>query len=104
MATCGSLFLQGRMMIGGMEMFRFASQLSSVAGRLVEDRTGLEEYYAFTLTYTPAPRPGADVAQDIGDAPSIFTSLPEQLGLKLEPARKLLQTIVIDRIEPPSEN
>jgi uncharacterized protein (TIGR03435 family) len=69
----------------------------------VEDRTALEGYYAFTLTYTPA-QSGADVASDLGDAPSIFTALPEQLGLKLDPARKLLQTIVIDRIEPPSEN
>ena len=105
MASCGSLFVQGRMMTGGMLLSTLARSLGgSMVGRLVDDLTGLEGYYAFTLTYAPSPRPGADAAATPGDAPSIFTALQEQLGLKLEPARKVVQTVVIDHIEPPTAN
>ena len=101
MGTCGSLFLPGRMIIGGMEISRFARSLSSSVGRIVEDRTGLKGYYAITVSVALS---GNDVPGDPGNAASIFTALEEQLGLKLEPARKTLQTVVIDRIEPPSGN
>ena len=82
----------------------FARSLSSTVGRIVEDRTGLQGYYALTLTTAVTARPGADAAPDPGNAPSIFTALEEQLGLKLEPATKPLQTVVIDHIELPTEN
>jgi uncharacterized protein (TIGR03435 family) len=105
MSGCGSLFLQGRMMTGGMLLSTFARSLGgSMVGRLVDDRTELDGYYAFTLTYAPPARSGADAVVAAGDAPSIFTALREQLGLKLEPARKPVLTVVIDHIEPPTEN
>ena len=63
----------------------------------------MKGYYAITVSVATA-RPGVDVPGDPGNAASIFTALEEQLGLKLEPARKPLQTVVIDRIEPPTEN
>ncbi len=103
MATCGSLFLPGRVFSGGTLISTFARSLSSSVGRIVEDRTGLQGYYALTLTTAVSARPGAEAAPDTG-APSIFTALEEQLGLKLEPATKPLQTVVIDHIEPPTEN
>jgi len=101
MATCGSLFLPGRMIIGGMQIATFARSLSSSVGRIVDDRTGLKGYYAITVSVA---RPGVDVPGDPGNAASIFTALEEQLGLRLEPARKPLQTVIIDRIEPPTED
>ena len=105
MSSCRSFFLRNRTISGGTLMSTFARALSSSGvGRLVEDRTGLEGYYALTLTFSGPPRPGADVPADPGDAPSIFIALQEQLGLRLEPARKQVQTVVIDHIEQPTEN
>ena len=39
-----------------------------------------------------------------GDAPSIFTAVQEQIGLKLEPAKTSVDYLVIDHIEPPDAN
>jgi uncharacterized protein (TIGR03435 family) len=103
MASCGSRFVPGRFVLGGTSLRQLASALSSSVGRIVEDRTGLDGYYALTLTFAPTP-PAGGAPPEPGDAPSIFTALEEQLGLKLEPARRLLQTLVIDRIEPPTAN
>ena len=43
-------------------------------------------------------------AADPADATTIFTALPEQLGLTLEPSRAQVEVLVIDRMERPSEN
>ena len=36
------------------------------------------------------------------NGPSIFTALPEQLGLKLEATKSAVEVLVIDYIEQPS--
>lgn len=106
LAGCRSFFRQGRMVIGGTLLSAFARSLGGgrLVERFVEDRTGLPGYYTLTLEYAMPGRPGADAPADPGGAPSIFTALREQLGLRLEPARTTLQTVVIDRLEPPTEN
>ena len=76
-------------------------------GRPVLDRTGLTGHYDFKLQFTPFPMGAApeDVVTSSGStSPYIFAALEEQLGLKLEPARGPVETIVIDHIERPSEN
>jgi uncharacterized protein (TIGR03435 family) len=105
MSRCGGFFTAGRILSGGMNMPLLAAQLRGLVGRFVEDRTGLEGFYTIDLRFAPG-RPLASVpaASDPADAPEIFTALQEQLGLKLEPARKQLQVVVIDHIERPTEN
>jgi uncharacterized protein (TIGR03435 family) len=84
----------------------FAQEL----GRPVIDKTGITGKYDLTLEWTPAQAapgaPSADAGQAIPpsdpSAPSLFTALQEQLGLKLEPQKGPIETLVIDHAEKPS--
>lgn len=84
----------------GMTLSALADLLGNAAGRVVVDRTNLQGDYTFVLTYGTS-RPTAAGADE---APVIFTAVQEQLGLKLEPARAPIETLVIDHIERPTEN
>jgi uncharacterized protein (TIGR03435 family) len=61
----------------------------------------LTGYYNFTLKWTPeeSTTPAAD-----DSAPSIFTAVQEQLGLRLEHVKAPVQVLVVDRLKRPSEN
>ena len=80
--------------------------LSLLAKRQVVDKTGLTGVYDFTLTYAldasqiAAAGPNAPAPVD-PNAPSIFTALQEQLGLKLESAQGPVDVLVVDRAEKP---
>jgi uncharacterized protein (TIGR03435 family) len=80
--------------------------LSRILGRTVVDKTGLTSAYDFTLEFAPeegSPQPPPEgVSADA--APSIFTALKEQLGLRLEPAKGPVDVVVIDHLEKPTEN
>ena len=65
------------------------------SGRPVVDRTGLTGRFDFTLSWAP------EGSSDSG-APSIFTALQEQLGLRLQPARGAVDVLVIDSVERPA--
>jgi uncharacterized protein (TIGR03435 family) len=73
----------------------FVRDLYDWTGRPVVDRTGLSGRFDFTLTW--APEGSTDT-----DAPSIFTALHEQLGLKLEPTTGPVDVLVIDSVERPT--
>jgi bla regulator protein BlaR1 len=75
----------------------------AVDGRSIQDRTGLTGKYDITIWKpTAPPEPQAPFhAPDPG--PSAF-SLAEQLGLKLEPGKGQVETLVIDHVERPSNN
>lgn len=87
----------------GQPMKPLVNALTKELGRTVVDRTGLTGFYNFTLHWTPAegPAPAGETPEDTS-APSIFTAVQEQLGLKLEPAKAPVQVLVIDRLERPS--
>jgi len=73
----------------------------------IVNKTGLDGPYDFTLRWMPqqtADAPSAENGAAEMDAPSIFTALDEQLGLKLVPAKGMVEVVVIDSIERPSGN
>ena len=106
--TCGTARGgAGEMTASGVTMAELARNLSAGAGRLIVDRTGLAGGYDFDLSWaadpeaTAGPSPG-DRATDT--RPSLFAAVQEQLGLKLEPRRGLVDVLVIDRAALPAEN
>src|SRR3954471_3755017 len=105
--SCGMRVGNGRLISGGFTMQRLAQQLRGMSGRVVRDRTGLTGFYVIDFAYAPPNQAGGPtpaVAADPSDAPSVFTALQEQLGLRLEPDKMPLQFVVIDHIERPTEN
>jgi uncharacterized protein (TIGR03435 family) len=74
--------------------------------RRVVDRTGISGNFDIDLRFRPDPGalgggPPGVVPVD-PDAPSIFTAVEEQLGLKLVPDRAPVDVLVIDRLERPA--
>ena len=94
----------GRVIYKNESMPDFAAALSTlnVVGRVVVDKTGLTGNYDFDLTFAP-PDGMADRAFD-RNAPSIFTAVQEQLGLKLESQKAPVDFFVIEHVEAPSGN
>jgi uncharacterized protein (TIGR03435 family) len=76
----------------------FAQALSNYLSDVVVNKTGLTGRYDFTLKWSP------DETKPIDDAPSIFTAVQEQLGLKLQPVKAPVEVLVVDSVEHPTEN
>ena len=88
---------RGRLVARKVTMGVLAAQLAGrVLDRPVLDRTGIAGEFDVSLEWTP------DERSDRG--PSIFTALQEQLGLKLETQRGVVDVLVVDHVERPSPN
>ena len=105
-------------------MAQFAEWLGNQLDRPVVDQTGLTKNYGVTLEYAPESaggkgpmgmvfppaaagggEGGALPEADSQAAPSLFTALQEQLGLKLEQKKGPVDLLVVDRLEKtPTEN
>ena len=103
----------GRVSFEGATMSNLATQLQlRVLDRPVIDQTGLPARYDFTLDWRPdefqfprasaAARAAAIAAADA--SPDLFTAFQEQLGLKLEAKKALLDVLVVDSVSRPTEN
>jgi bla regulator protein BlaR1 len=68
--------------------------------RVVLEHTGLKGEGDFTLKWS------SEAAEEQGNSNlvSIFTAVEEQLGLRLQPAKLPVDTLVIDHAEMPSQN
>jgi uncharacterized protein (TIGR03435 family) len=86
----------------GVSIAQLAPFVLGDAGRPIQDRTGLTGKYDVTIQ-RPVPlaaQPGP-ASSDPGPSAS---SVAEQLGLKLEPAKGQVELLVIDHVERPSPN
>jgi bla regulator protein blaR1 len=110
-----SIIRRGRLTTQGSSMPGFASQLSSVLGRTVLDKTALTGMYDLTLEWQPDENQAAmfqamGVPEGFGapppdwPGPTLFTALEEQLGLRLESQKGPVEIFAIERIEKPSGN
>ncbi|HET9834101.1 MAG TPA: TIGR03435 family protein [Vicinamibacterales bacterium] len=128
---CMSISAPNLILGAGMTMQELADALaggsSSIGStdRIVVNRTELPGAFDFLLRWSPPPGPDGERSnQSLTPVPpqapdwlreaiqrtppsngaSLFTAIPEQLGLKLEPRDELLDVIVIDHIEQPTPN
>ena len=100
---CGLRESPGRFAGDGITTAQLAAGLAPFAGRVVLDRTGLQEYFDLDLEWTTEPRGGPDdvAAPSVPtDLSGLFTALKEQLGLKLDDAHGPVEVVVIDSVSP----
>jgi uncharacterized protein (TIGR03435 family) len=74
--------------------------------RMVTDQTNLVGTYEFQIDWAPEvpTSPGGAATPADSNATSIFTAVREQLGLKLESVRQLVDVLVVERAERPTED
>lgn len=99
---------------GSATIDRLAAELGLIVlDRQVFDRTGITGEYNIRLEYAPdentpcfgpAQMCAVDANSDIPAGANIFTAIEQQLGLKLEQIKGPKEHIVVDHVEPPSEN
>jgi uncharacterized protein (TIGR03435 family) len=71
-------------------------RLGKVTGRPVIDKTGLTGDYMIALTYLPSVSMASDSSDSAFD---IFSAVREQLGLRLEAQRGIVEVLKIDSID-----
>jgi uncharacterized protein (TIGR03435 family) len=106
---CGIRQNFGRIQFNGFPLSQFANSLAGQVGRVVVDRTGLTGEWSFEMTFQgEAPRgplpPGVELPPVDPNAPTLFTALQEQLGLKLDATKGPVEVTVVESIERPTED
>lgn len=88
-----------RRRVANMSMADFATNLSMQLQGPVNNSTGLDGEYDFTLSWVFENRRGEV------DGPDLFRALQDQLGLRLERRKEMVDVVVVDRMERvPTEN
>lgn len=104
----------GRIVSTGASLDWLAEALNHPLGRPVLNKTGIEGKFRIVLDWTPdggeaeaakAGKPAAKTKAGKESEPTIFTAIQEQLGLKLESQKGMVDVLVIDHAEKhPTEN
>jgi uncharacterized protein (TIGR03435 family) len=82
-------------------MAQLAETLQRSNGTPVWDRTGLTGNYYFAFRYSQDLSPDLDTQASY---PSLSAALQQNLGLEMKKQKGPVETLVVDHIEPPSEN
>ncbi len=106
--TSGHIGVNGRnqvMTLTKTTMEGVAGDLQIYVDRPVVDKTGLTGTYDIKLEATPFFRltRNPDIPSDPADIDG-FTAVQQQLGLKMEAQKAMMEVLVIDHVEKPSEN
>jgi uncharacterized protein (TIGR03435 family) len=104
----------GDLTASNITMNEFAKEMQgSVTDRPVLDRTGLKDHYDFRLRWTPddsqfAQFRSAGVASKTkarpNAQPALNDAIQQQIGLRIEPVKAMVDVIMIDHVEHPSPN
>jgi uncharacterized protein (TIGR03435 family) len=91
-----------------MPLALFVNAVANWIDDTVVDQTGLNGTYDFTVEFTPerirqGGGEGGERAPD-PNGPSIYTALQEQLGLKLESRKSLVEFLLVEHVERPAGN
>lgn len=107
---CGMFMGPGNIAAGSVTMAQFANSLAARVGRPVIDKTGLDGLWAFDLSFAAELPPGAQLPPGVQlpptdpNAPTLFTALQEQLGVKLDATKGPVDVVVIDSVDHPTED
>ena len=116
--ACGTTVAPGFVRGRGITLAELATALSKLTNtgaslnRLVIDRSQITGRFNLDLQFTPdrIPNWSPAAADSLGvpqvdpQGASIFTSIQEQLGLKLDPQNAPVDVLVIDRVNRPTED
>ncbi len=104
--TLGTTRVARGVVARGVSMTQLADELSKILATPVADRTGLAGKYYFDFEFqpesSPNPQASGDMSDDMPTAPSIFSALPETLGLRLEKAKVPAEYLVVEHAERPA--
>ncbi len=106
---CSIMGRFGQISFDGFPMAQAAGMMVGQAGRPVVDRTGLTGNWRFLVNFAAerpqgAPAPPNEQTLPDPNAPSFFTAIQEQLGLKLESTKAPFEVTVIDSAEHPTDD
>jgi uncharacterized protein (TIGR03435 family) len=95
-----------KFMAGTMSISTVVGVAQGAVGRPVIDKTGLTGAYDVDLEFMREDqlRATLDAGAAEPSAPSIFTAVQEQLGLKLERGRHTMDVLVIEQVARPTPN
>ena len=94
--NCATNIRSGALSGRAITMTQLATALTPFVGRFTIDKTGLNGGFDVELTWAPQQNAPPQ------DAPSIFTALEEQLGLKLISDKGPVTALVIDQAQEPA--
>jgi len=94
--NCATNIRSGTLSGRAITMTQLATALTPFVGRFTMDKTGLNGGFDVELTWAPQQNVPPQ------DAPSIFTAIEEQLGLKLMPDKGPVSVLVVDQAQEPT--